>query len=1040
MTAHFTEYVCWSRANVAETINTEAVHANPAVFLATHRPLAVLRKGWESSEPGEQVDERTVLRDFVDRPPTGGVVLMPIIGESGTGKSHLVRWVGQHLQDNPSRRVIYLRKTETSLSAVIRALLADLDGPRFQDVRDRVSRSIGQYDERRLPHELLDRLALALQFADAANAAETGEHAMMRKALTAERGLPTLLRDYEYRRHLLGPDSVVTRFATELRRGRRGHEGERPTAFGPDDLVADIDKDEIGPVASVIYRQLGHPALRELAARLLTENLDSAVLRLTDLDGGQLAETMIDIRREFHRRGQEIVLLVEDFALIQGIQRDLLDAISEAGVREGRQELATVRTLMAVTGGYFKSLPETVKTRAAASVPYVYELDVPMGAGPVGVGDQHVVDLVGRYLNAARTGEAALVDAYNDAQSAEWVPNACDSCRFRQPCHEAFGESSEGFGLYPYNRTAVLRAVRVTAGRDEMTFNPRRVLSRVVRQVLDNYDTAIRDGRFPPRAFRNDFPRSRLDRFLAPEVEAQMLQADPEDHERRVDLIEFWGDPAAGVANLPVGIHEAFRLPPLPSTTINAPVPEPQPAAQTAYEGPATASALQMKLNAVDAWYGRGEPLPQDLARNLRSWLRQAVTTRVPWHDLGLPYPTDVIRKAALRDGQGHRDRLGNAVTIEHAFGDKAPPPPGPATIVLKKGPVTATMFKAIFRRVEKGDWNFPGGPAQQRLLSRCLDEWAASMVEAVREHVGLHRAQTLAAAVEASLLGARLLNLPGSRAHSREDRLTAVLDPGPDSRGGAVATHKDAETRAPEWTRLASQHLSVRATLVAELRRAVGAAQGGGGEQLVDATVLLPAIDAFVADWRLKADTDNLPEWLHGAYSQLRGHFDAALQAQWTQLRDMTAEYRRLTGDTEPDVLLKELEGALSVLTRVAPGAGGRSPEAWLEDLRQARKYPWAQWQSLLEEVGEPDTEQDTNSGGDDARLRRLRIAAVDRGERFCAVLPFLRQCDRWLDDGLRQAERKRSTQPANPLPELHHVLAEIKTLLDNWREVPNG
>ena len=49
---------------------------------------------------------------------------------------------------------------------------------------------------------------------------------------------------------------------------------------------------------------------------------------------------MLEIRREFARQGKEIVLLIEDFALIQGFQRDLLDAIIEVGEREGRGDLA----------------------------------------------------------------------------------------------------------------------------------------------------------------------------------------------------------------------------------------------------------------------------------------------------------------------------------------------------------------------------------------------------------------------------------------------------------------------------------------------------------------------------------------------------------------------------------------------------------------------------------------------------------------------------------------------------------------------------
>lgn len=1036
MTDTFAGYVCWTRAAVDDTINTEAVHADRAVFLATHRPLAIIRRGWGSTDQGEQVDEETVLEDFIHRPPTGGVVLMPIRGESGTGKSHLVRWVKEKLPpDTPGQRVIYLRKTDTNLAAVVNALLIDLDGPPFDDIRSRVSRNLGQYDPEQLPHELLDRLALAVQFSTPAEQPRDRLQASMRKMLTSERGLPTLLRDYEYRRHLLHPNGVVVRFATELLRGRGGDETERPAAFTSDDLKADIGSAALGPVANDCLRQLiaSEPLLEE-AARLLTEHLGSAVLRLTELDGGRLAAAMIDIRRAVHARGQEIILLIEDFALIQGIQRDLLDAISETGVREGNQEVATIRTLMAVTGGYFDSLPETLKTRAAASVPYVYDLDVPLGEGSVGVSEKQLIDFAARYLNAARLGRAALVRAHNERSGdGGWIPNACKLCAYRQQCHDAFGMSSDGFGLYPYNESAIRQTVRVTAARNDDSFNPRNVLSRVVRVVLDNYDVALREGRFPPPAFRADFPSSRLDRMLPPEVEARLLRLDPADHQRRVDVLNFWGGGPSAVVNLDPVLHQAIGLPLLAASAIEAVQVKPEPVTQGARVEPTPPSALQVKLAEVDAWHGRGELLPQDLANNLRSWLRDAVIARVPWSDLGLPTPTQAIRKVVLGD------RLGNAVAIEGAFGEKGTKAIGRASIVLNKGPETATLFKAILERLERGHWNFPHGPEQQRLLFRRVDEWAASMVDAMREHLGLHQPATVNAAVEASLLGARLLDLEGSRTLNREGLLTALFASGPEPQP-AGATHRDAGSRTPEWTKLAADHTRVRTRLVTQLRQAVGAAQGDGGEQLIDAGRLLPAIDTLVSDWRPKSDPDGLPEWVAQAYAPLRRGLDSAVHAQYAHLHELTSEYRLLTGDADPEILLKELDGAIGTLALIAPRAGGRSPEEWLEDCRQARRYPWKRWQGLAADFpadgaaeGAPAT---ATPREEDEFLQRLRVTAPDRGEQFFATLSFLRQCGRWLEDALRRAEYERGMQPTDSLPELREALAEASTVLGALQE----
>jgi len=156
--------VCWTRQFVEETVSTEAVHADRGVFLATHRPLRIKQSGWDETGTERVVDESNVFDDFLGRRPVGGVVLMPVIGESGTGKSHLVRWVGEHLADTPQRRVVYLRKTGTNLHAVVTTLLMDLEGPAFDEIRTRVSHSTGQLDPERLPHELLARLAVAVKF------------------------------------------------------------------------------------------------------------------------------------------------------------------------------------------------------------------------------------------------------------------------------------------------------------------------------------------------------------------------------------------------------------------------------------------------------------------------------------------------------------------------------------------------------------------------------------------------------------------------------------------------------------------------------------------------------------------------------------------------------------------------------------------------------------------------------------------------------------------------------------------------------------
>ena len=497
--AEFRQYCCWDPAVAAATISTEAVSPSRTVFFATHAPLRIHRRsaeGTQSSADARAVDEEAVRRDFLTRATANGVLLMPVIGESGTGKSHLVRWVKEKTPRTDARHVIYLPKTGTSLKAVVESLLDGAEGDGLAELKGEVARTSASVDQAGLEQRLLNQMQEALAAAELPTTAE--------RVLAGTKGLAVLLLDPHVRQHLLRAGRLVPRRAAHLLADRVEGDPDLPLTFTRDDLPLDIV--DVGKASAMARKLLAlmhaRPELQPAAVEMLNSHLDVAVMNAMNLGVGRLQKAMLEIRREFARQGKEIVLLIEDFALIQGVQRDLLDAVIEAGVRDGHNVLAPIRTLMAVTTGYYQRLVDTVLTRAKAATPYVYDLDVQFGDGEDGIAE--MTSFVGRYLNAARLGS----DGLDSNDTATKIPNKCQHCDMRPECHAGFGASAEGYGLYPFNERALLRSIHARAPRGKpRVFNPRTIVGEVVRNVLVEHAQTLKTGTFPDASFRDQYRR-----------------------------------------------------------------------------------------------------------------------------------------------------------------------------------------------------------------------------------------------------------------------------------------------------------------------------------------------------------------------------------------------------------------------------------------------------------------------------------------------------------------------------------------------------
>ena len=1013
MADQFTLHTCWRAEEAAQTINTEAVSPSRAVFLATHATFRLRRSrltggtredAKNMERAADLVDEKAVLSDFLTRKSDTGALLMPIVGESGTGKSHLIRWVREQVEDTPKRKVIYLEKGKTSLKAVIAELLADLESDNAAELR----RTIDKLSSSVEPEALARRLINSIEEELSATTQE-GVSGPIR-VLRGPRGVAVLLQDPHVRNHMLESTRFIPQLAHQLLHDRRDGEQQRPERFTTEDLPLEFG--DIGKVAQMtagVLKMLStNPPMKVAAVDLLNECLEAAVKRAFNLGAGSLVSAMEEVRREYGRRGREIILLVEDFALIQGMQRELLDAMIEPARREGVEVLARIRTLLAVTTGYFQSLPETVLTRLHATVGYVYDLDAPFD--PTGSGEDYMASFIGRYLNAARIGSEALEAVSEGAE----VPNHCDDCKFKTECHPAFGVSDEGYGLYPFNRSALTRAVHSTAPVEApYQFVPRAVLGSVVHKVLVEDAKPIRDGAFPHRGFIDRFRRAKIDDPLDSATLDMVESAHPAEVDRYRAFLEFWGN-AESPFEAEAAVRLAFGLAPLKASDTRRPrtrgVPKPAVERDKAPEAGSSSlpQSLRSRLQEIEDWATKDTDAMSNVARELRTIAADVVTQRYDWADPLMNSMTKDALKSIWSATSG-------AVHIRGARGGLKVDPES-APIQFAKSGQNAQFFKSILQLSQ----GYP--PISMDSVYR-LAELAESKAADFTAAVLVKQEITdpdLVLGLRVSLIGAALAGRawPGMPEAGMVD---AVLH---DGKGWVRA---DFAARVPRWNSTLADHLSKREELVTRIRNAVGISQGERGRvRLIDAAHLLPLLQQAAQEWTWQVGDRSVPAWVSAAakgFMLLPSMVDEQLGA----LRDLLASLRRRVAR---GMLSKVVQAVLDAMDE-AKQHGLHLTSAQSENLRRlATDVQDVDWHVITELEDDLARLADTSGEGQDRAKAEMIVAARGRGPALPAIRAFLEASNDWLDEALESAKNRIGGHEAETSDNLNSIVRE-------WAEI---
>jgi hypothetical protein len=645
------KFTCWNAASVSETVFTDIgalSRSTDAVFLAAHTPARVMHLRGPEEPVGMGGGEAQVLAALLaDVGTYPSNTLIAVTGNSGTGKSHIVRWVYAQLrQSRPDLHVLYVPRELSNLRDLLRTLINGLDLPDEvgQEILARVDAAIGSTTEQEIASRLLGAMAQALRWqfppavAGPEETAEEIESRETRELLLGDwqpdgrrrGGLADMIEVPLIRDHLEREGGTLRVIAGSIA-GNAADRNRSLSRFVADDLDPRMGKDrDVRRFLSSVKARPG-PALA-----LLQEALDKAFPEFVGLTSGS-GETLDSLFREARIRLKEsrrdLVLLFEDL-----VQFGPVDGALYAQFRnQPTDELAPLRVVFAITTSNWEDRgPETVKRRLR----HRFEvLPIQDGLDGAGASDAPIRDFLARYLNLVRVGRAGVEAAWSAAddesrKSGSWIPNACETrehgrrCRFADECRRGFGSADVPpvghVGLFPFNESALRRLAR-KMGADAGT--PGRLLQVALEEVLVEAGPHIRNGTYPDWRAEEHFAYGfvstvpALKRGVAGEAGDRLLRADI-----------IWGDDQQITSSV---VLEAFALPPLADGAFPvADEPRPQDAephnhSPEAQPKPQTEREPLPLLAQVNAWSQRPAEFLGSSVENFREWLYRGVVDRL---------------------------------------------------------------------------------------------------------------------------------------------------------------------------------------------------------------------------------------------------------------------------------------------------------------------------------------------------------------------------------------------------------------------------
>ncbi len=472
-----------ARERISYVVKPDSITASQGDFLATHvaiKRLHLVNKFDIMPTGGKDYSEEAVYKKYILNPENKHQ-FVAVYGQSGTGKSHLIRWFeAKYRYDKPENEVVlFIRRSDNTLKGTIRQLLATPEVQEIanKEVFDRLVRATVDEDEQKLKGRI---------YHDFINEVEhDNEEHEIRLTNVKRKRLTAFLYNEVVQNHLMSAEGPIERIYSKVAE-HSSVDRDTIAQFVPEDFIVstdlfeDIHRAGADPKAEKMARELmaddsGMTDATKIA-NYLNQFVNDVIQRCAGIEPGDFRDIFQDIRKELYRIGKNLTLFIEDVTSFTGVDDALLDAliVEHTGMNAG-ENLCRISSIVGTTSNYLQNnFRDNHKDRITQ---YVYI--------PSDVFDENgIFEFVGRYINTMSLPESVITN---------WMEAHASDDTY--PVHEVKEGAEWEFVqikgdkqlcLYPFTKNSIryLYKYGLTQGHQTPRYIIRDIIEPVVNDVL----------------------------------------------------------------------------------------------------------------------------------------------------------------------------------------------------------------------------------------------------------------------------------------------------------------------------------------------------------------------------------------------------------------------------------------------------------------------------------------------------------------------------------------------------------------------------